>query len=193
MGKVVHFRSRQTSLSSSSFIMLVAFGMLASFLVGAGISYVIKDGLSFQPDMEAKERDIIQRPRGRQNAGQGVLSTASPAVSYKRCSGGARVNCIVDGDTPWIGGVKVRIADIDAPEIGRPHCASEKALGERATVRLLELVNSRAFTMQSWPGRDEDRYGRKLRVLLKDGRSIGDILVSEGLARTWTGKRQPWC
>lgn len=29
-------------------------------------------------------------------------------------------------------------------------------------------------------------------VFMRDGRSIGDILVSEGLARTWTG-RQPWC
>jgi endonuclease YncB( thermonuclease family) len=30
-------------------------------------------------------------------------------------------------------------------------------------------------------------------VLVRDGRSLGDILVSEGLARTWSGRRQPWC
>ena len=34
-------------------------------------------------------------------------------------------------------------------------------------------------------GRDEDRYGRKLRVVVRNGRSLGDQLVSEGLARTW--------
>lgn len=36
--------------------------------------------------------------------------------------------------------------------------------------------------MLAWHSRDEDRYGRKLRVLVRNGRSLGDILVSEGLA-----------
>ncbi|WP_425375882.1 thermonuclease family protein [Rhizobium jaguaris] len=89
--------------------------------------------------------------------------------------------------------MKVRVADIDTPEISQPHCAAEKALGEQATVRLMELVNAGPFQMRAWSGRDEDKYGRKLRVLVRDGRSLGDILVSEGLARIWTGRRQPWC
>jgi endonuclease YncB( thermonuclease family) len=42
-------------------------------------------------------------------------------------------------------------------------------------------------------GRDEDRYGRKLRIVTRNGRSLGDMLVAEGLARTWTGRREPWC
>ncbi|WP_286172400.1 thermonuclease family protein [Rhizobium sp. UGM030330-04] len=174
--------------------MLVVLGMLASFLVGAGISYfVINRGPFFQQGLEAKVRDVTPGSRDRQKTEQDVLSTSSQVATYKRCGGGVRINCVVDGDTLWTAGVKVRIADIDAPEIGKPQCASEKALGERATIRLIELVNSGPFAMQSWPGRDEDRYGRKLRVLVQDGRSLGDILVSEGLARTWTGKRQPWC
>lgn len=90
-------------------------------------------------------------------------------------------------------GVKIRIADIDTPEIGKPRCAEEKALGERATRRLVQLVNAGPFDVHAWPDRDADRYGRKLRVLVRDGRSLGDILVSEGLARTWTGRRLPWC
>ena len=40
---------------------------------------------------------------------------------------------------------------------------------------------------------DEDRYGRKLRVVVRDGWSLGETLVSEGLARRWTGRRLPWC
>ncbi|MBP2562403.1 endonuclease YncB(thermonuclease family) [Neorhizobium galegae] len=47
--------------------------------------------------------------------------------------------------------------------------------------------------MQAWPGRDKDRYGRTLRSLTRHGHSLGDILVSEGLARTWAGRREPWC
>ncbi|AYG58000.1 thermonuclease family protein [Rhizobium jaguaris] len=117
--------------------------------------------------------------------------TAPPL--YDRCGSGKRQNCIVDGDTLWSDSVKVRVADIDTPEISQPHCAAEKALGEQATVRLMELVNAGPFQMRAWSGRDEDKYGRKLRVLVRDGRSLGDILVSEGLARIWTGRRQPWC
>ncbi|MGV1752285.1 thermonuclease family protein [Agrobacterium sp. CG674] len=112
---------------------------------------------------------------------------------YQRCGSGLRLNCIVDGDTLWSSGVKIRIADIDTPEISQPRCAAEKTLGDRATLRLMELVNAGPFQMQAWHGRNEDKYGRKLRMLVREGRSIGDMLVSEGLARTWTGKRQPWC
>lgn len=119
--------------------------------------------------------------------------TVAAQPAYELCGSGIRVNCIVDGDTLWKDGVKIRIADVDTPEISQPRCAAEKALGERATIRLMELVNAGPFQMQAWPGRDDDKYGRKLRVLVRDGRSIGDMLVSEGLARTWTGRRQPWC
>ena len=114
-------------------------------------------------------------------------------VRFSKCSTGTRENCVVDGDTLWIDGQKIRVADIDAPEISTPRCGSELALGNRATDRLIELVNDGPFELQAWPGRDTDRYGRKLRVLVRDGRSLGDRLVSEGLARTWSGRREPWC
>lgn len=115
------------------------------------------------------------------------------SVTFKKCTDGHRIACVIDGDTLWINGTKVRVADIDAPEISEPRCASELALGNRATERLIELVNQGPFEMRAWPGRDKDRYGRALRVLVRNGHSLGDVLVSEGLARTWTGRREPWC
>ncbi|TBZ97436.1 thermonuclease family protein [Rhizobium leguminosarum] len=122
-----------------------------------------------------------------------AATITKPLTAYGVCSGSVRYHCVVDGDTMWIDGQKVRIADIDTPEVSEPRCASELALGNKATTRLVELVNAGPFEMKAWPGRDEDKYGRKLRVLVRDGRSLGDILVSEGLSRTWTGRRQPWC
>ncbi|MDO1585467.1 thermonuclease family protein [Rhizobium oryzicola] len=132
-----------------------------------------------------------------------VMSVSAPTVmlaaphmtseKFGICTGGHRTACVIDGDTLWIDGTKVRIADIDAPEISEPKCASELALGNRATQRLIELVNQGPFELQAWPGRDKDRYGRALRVLVRHGHSLGDVLVSEGLARSWTGRREPWC
>lgn len=121
------------------------------------------------------------------------LAHSAEPTRFAKCSTGSRYNCVVDGDTLWINGQKIRVADIDAPEISTPKCASEPALGDRATSRLIELVNAGPFQLQAWPGRDTDRYGRKLRVLVRDGRSLGDRLVAEGLARTWSGRREPWC
>tara|TARA_R100000365_G_C2688454_1_gene31205 strand:+ start:19 stop:405 length:387 start_codon:yes stop_codon:yes gene_type:complete len=107
--------------------------------------------------------------------------------------GSIRRTCVVDGDTFWLDGVKIRIADIDTPEISEPRCDYEYQLGMRATHRLVELLNGGPFELRTIGSRDEDQYGRKLRVVTRDGRSLGNQLVSEGLARTWTGRREPWC
>lgn len=107
--------------------------------------------------------------------------------------GGSGGTCVIDGDTIRIDGQSVRIADIDTPETRDYGCADEKALGDRATLRMLELVNQGGFTMTRWDHRDEDVYGRKLRVLERDGHSLGMMLVDEGLARPWGGARQSWC
>lgn len=42
-------------------------------------------------------------------------------------------------------------------------------------------------------GRMKDRYGRTLGRVLVDGVDVGELLISEGLARRWDGRRHPWC
>lgn len=112
---------------------------------------------------------------------------------YPVCSGGAgRSNCIVDGDTFHMNGTTIRISDIDAPETHPPRCAREADLGDRATSRLSILLSAGPFQLVR-QNRDIDKYGRQLRVVVRNGRSIGKMLVNEGLARPWTGKRRPWC
>ena len=112
--------------------------------------------------------------------------------SFAVC-GMVRRTCVVHGDTIWLEGVKIRIADIDTPEISQPKCDYEYDLGIKARDRLVVLLNRGEFSAVPIGNRDEDQYGRKLRVLMRDGRSIGDQLVAEGLARTWSGRREPWC
>lgn len=90
------------------------------------------------------------------------------------------------------------IAHINPPETGEPQCARELELGERATERLTELLNQGAFTLApnadgTGRDRDRDKYGRDLRVLTRDGGSLGAVLVREGLAERWKGYRGSWC
>ena len=101
------------------------------------------------------------------------------AGGFPVCTGGKRVNCVVDGDTFWLAGVKIRVADINTPEVSEPACAAEAALGARATHRFQFLLNAGPFEVRrGW--RDEDVFGRKLRTLYRDGESIGAILVAAG-------------
>ena len=104
-----------------------------------------------------------------------------------------RVTCVVDGDTFWFEGRKIRIADIDTPEVSEPKCPAEYKLGMRATYRLRDLLNAGEFALPPSGRRSHDGYGRELRQVVRAGQSIGDQLVSEGLARPWRGRKEPWC
>ncbi len=153
-------------------------GLAAAVLVVIGIMMVIaysSDGSppgSPQSNMARSERTL--------------------AANFAICGAGPRIDCVVDGDTFWYRGEKIRIADIDAPELSPPRCEVERIKGEAAKRRLRELLNAGPFSLTAgW--RDEDRYGRKLRTVTHAGRSIGESLVAEGLARRWDGARRPWC
>ena len=117
-------------------------------------------------------------------------AAAAPVVGFTLCHTGGGTNCVVDGDTIWFAGEKVRIADIDAPETHPSRCPLEAALGRRATQRLQAMLNAGAVTLSD---EGSDRYGRRLAVVRRDGRSLGMALVAEGLARPWEGRRRPWC
>ena len=124
----------------------------------------------------------------------GVLLSPAQASrpAFSLCHQGG-TNCVVDGDTIWLAGEKIRIADIDTPETHPSRCPREARLGKAATLRLQALLNQGPVTLKA-PRRDTDRYGRKLRIIERNGASLGMILVQEGLARPYTGgKRQPWC
>lgn len=111
---------------------------------------------------------------------------------FTACSGPVRDDCVIDGHTFWYSGEKVRIADINTPEVSSPECPREAALGARASERLLALLNEGAFTLES-VDRDRDSYGRLLRTVTRGGTSVGAVLVREGLAEEWRGTRGGWC
>ncbi|GGD64881.1 thermonuclease family protein [Aurantiacibacter arachoides] len=96
---------------------------------------------------------------------------------------GVRITCVHDGDTFIIDRERIRLMDIDTPEM-EAQCASESRLAVRARDRLVAILNSEQFVVH----RDgQERYGRTLAVVANSRGSVGDQLVSEGLARTWSG------
>ncbi|KKW92413.1 MULTISPECIES: thermonuclease family protein [Sphingobium] len=168
---VVRLKRRRTN--APSFAVLVVAGVL----IGAGMGW-------FGPD-------LMQRLQSRREAVMPV-SGDSLSAQFGFCHTGGGTNCVVDGDTFWFRGERVRVMDIDAPETHPPRCPEEAALGARATQRLQEMLNAGPFSLESGD-RDTDRYGRALRVVTRGGQSLGEALVAEGLAREWDGARRPWC
>ncbi|MGZ8346984.1 MAG: thermonuclease family protein, partial [Allosphingosinicella sp.] len=122
---------------------------------------------------------------------------AAPAAGGQGGPGRQRIGAaaavrVIDGDTIDVDGVRIRIAGIDTPETHPARCRYEAELGARATRRLAALLGEGEFELVPI-GRDEDRYGRKLREIVRDGVSLGDVLVAEGLARPYGNGRRPWC
>lgn len=118
---------------------------------------------------------------------------AALALAVLLCAGWR----VIDGDTVEIGGEIVRLANIDTPETGpRALCEAERRLGNLAKARLKALMGAGAVRLvrgDPADGRLKDRHGRTLALVYAGGVEVGAVLVSEGLARPWTGRRLPWC
>jgi len=111
----------------------------------------------------------------------------------------SRYAATLSGSTAWSTatrsgrGTKIRIADIDTPKTHPPRSACKARLAQAATPKMYPLLNAGPFTLTPTK-RDVDRYGRKLRLVERDGASLGAVLVRQGLARRYGGgKRSPWC
>jgi micrococcal nuclease len=74
-----------------------------------------------------------------------------------------------------------------------PGIVAELERGNQAGQRLIQILNSGTITVIKRGSRDVDRYGRSLRVVQINGRSAGNLLVAEGLARPWSDQRRRWC
>lgn len=120
------------------------------------------------------------------------LSLPASAQTFSYCTNQDRYTCVVDGDTIWLDGVKHRLKGFDTPEPRVRICGGnrERALADKASARLIELLNTKPWDLKTV---GKDRHNRALSILTINGRDVGDILISEGLAREWPDGDEFWC
>jgi micrococcal nuclease len=108
----------------------------------------------------------------------GIVATAPAAVPRT-----ARVGRVVDGDTLALtDGRRVRLVQIDTPELGSGECYSHAAA--RVLGRLTPTGS--AVGLEADPALDQvDQYGRLLRYVLAGGRNVNLELVEAGAATVW--------
>lgn len=100
---------------------------------------------------------------------------------------------VIDGDTIDVRGTRVRVANLDTPDIGsHAKCAAERQLGEASKRHAIQLVRSAKRVEIVRPER-LDRYGRTVAHISLDGRDFGEMMLRAGQARPWRGRSSNWC
>jgi endonuclease YncB( thermonuclease family) len=115
---------------------------------------------------------------------------------------------VIDGDTVRFNGGVYRLIGFDAPERGdRARCDDERRRSDAATSRLRTLVARGDVSLEQvacacrkgLEGTRECNYGRLCGLLSVGGQDVGQILITEGLARPYVCRatscppRKPWC
>jgi endonuclease YncB( thermonuclease family) len=120
--------------------------------------------------------------------------TKRPTVGL--CSGGdraaRRVTCVVDGDTIWEEGNKLRFLDIDAAETdSKASCAAERVAAAKGAQMVIEVMQT-GYRIH-YTGRTGG-YGRDLvKMYNSDGQDVGQLLIQQGFAQPWPNSSNPWC
>lgn len=128
-----------------------------------------------------------EKPSAETLVGQGYRNT------FYFCGTSGLDNCVADGGVFWFHKQEIRLADVVAPKTENARCDSERQKGFAAKVRLRTLLNQGNFDLVDWPNADGDGRGRKLRVVMRNGQSIGQQLVREGLVHGVSDAGRPWC
>ena len=102
-----------------------------------------------------------------------------------------------DGDTCYVTvdgtKTKIRLLELDTPEISKPKCDAELQLGLKARDYLNDLIDN-ATTIEFKTDYTEDYFGRILAYLIVDGEDVSAKIVKNNLGVVYDrNNKQDWC
>ena len=104
------------------------------------------------------------------------------------CYDGDTCYVIVDGKK-----TKIRLLELDTPEISKPKCEIERELGLKARDYLNGLI-AKASTIEFKTDYVEDYYGRILSYLIIDGEDVSTKIVNNKLGVFYDRyNKKDWC
>ena len=102
-----------------------------------------------------------------------------------------------DGDTCYVmidgNKAKIRLLELDTPEISKPKCEAELELGLEARDYLNNLI-ANASSVEIKTDYEKDYFGRTLAYLIIDGEDASAKIRSNNLGVTYEkGNKKDWC
>ena len=122
----------------------------------------------------------------------GEALAGSYQAKFFLCGTAKQDDCVLSADRFVFHGQKIRLVGIEVPDIKKPRCEAERIKASDAELRVRAFLDSGPFDLVSWQGNGDEVEGHKLRVVSRNGRSLSDILVKEGLAKR-PGGAGGWC
>ena len=111
------------------------------------------------------------------------------AAQFNQCYAAAGPNCVLDGDTIYVGGQRVEIAGMEAPKISDAACDVERDRGIQAATELALLLNSGPVAVGA-PFRDST--GRTVSKVEVKGRDVALKMVDQNVAHE-ANSGLGWC
>ena len=102
-----------------------------------------------------------------------------------------------DGDTCYVmidgNKAKIRLLELDTPEISKPKCEAELELGLEARDYLNNLI-ANASLVEIKTEYEKDYFGRTLAHLIIDGEDVSSMIVRNNLGVKYdTDNKMNWC
>jgi micrococcal nuclease len=101
--------------------------------------------------------------------------------------------CVHNGDLIYLRGEPIRLSDVVSPDRYTAECPAASNIAWYAAIRLRDLLNKGPFDVVE-PEASVDASGEGLmRRLERNGVSLGDALIDQGLARRRSNEAVDWC
>ena len=122
-----------------------------------------------------------------------MITTAQAEISLRQYKG----QYCYDGDTCYItmNGMKkkIRLLELDTPEISKPKCNAELEIGVKARDYLNDLI-ANASTIEFKTEYLEDYFGRVLSYLIIDGEDASSKIIENQLGVVYDrNQKYDWC
>jgi len=119
-----------------------------------------------------------------------LLAAPAPAQAedarFMLCEALPHQTCVWSGDSFYLRGRMIRLADAVSPARYTSECPKASQLSWRSALRLRDLLNAGTFEIAT-AGESE------LAVVSRNGQSLGETMIAEGLAEKRTPAQPSWC
>lgn len=147
-------------------------GLLLGALLIGGIGYLLLQ--SALPTSTAEDRP------------DGVIVISD---SFTSCDDPAGMACTLSSGSYAYRGRSYHLSDVSTPSLDDPRCPHEADLARQGRAALVSMMNGGAFETRP----DSADADPSARILLRDGVSIGQLLILKGYAKPWSNKPVDWC